>query len=539
MREHKIKKNISETIKGIKGLLIIIYIATIASACLRYGLALSYQKTIDSLDTFDIKKITLWLCIGFLFTVLWNIGNYLRSIITVKAGNKIVTKIRSRYLNCCMSASLHETDIIKSGEFLTKLTDDIYTVSSFYTYSIREILFGIIQLITGLYFAFSVSFYFVIVLVVASLICAMANFLFSPLVQKQYALKQIEEDTLKTFSEDRLQHFSLTKIFNLYAIHNKKFTEIISKRTKKIIGLENKAAFFSAFSNFAGYITLISLNIAGALLLYNNKITIGSFVGIFAVSSVVLWPFQFFPSIFKYMAEQKAALKRLNTFENFKEENNENIDENFIAIKLTAENISFKYTENNFLFKNFNYEAKKGYLNVIAGESGKGKTTLAKLLLNLYEPESGEIYFTDTQNKKHKINKKNVSYIPQDCKLFTKTIYENILDGKHDADKNEIEKAARKAIAHLFIEERKEKYNSYIDNSSGIFSYGQKQRIAIARAILKNAELIIFDEPTSALDEKNEKNIISLLLELAKEKIVIVISHSQNIIDKAECVSIL
>nr|WP_264080207.1 ABC transporter ATP-binding protein [Treponema pedis] len=226
-------------------------------------------------------------------------------------------------------------------------------------------------------------------------------------------------------------------------------------------------------------------------------------------------------------------MKRLNTFENFKEENNENIDENFIAVKLTAENISFKYAENNFLFKNFNYEAKKGYLNVIAGESGKGKTTLAKLLLNLYEPESGEIYFTDAQNKKHKINKKNVSYIPQDCKLFTKTVYENILDGKPDADKNEIGKAARKAMAHLFIEERKEKYNSYIDNSSGVFSYGQKQRIAIARAVLKNAELIIFDEPTSALDEENEKNIISLLIELAKEKIVIVVSHSQNIIDKS------
>lgn len=358
-------------------------------------------------------------------------------------------------------------------------------------------------------------------------------FLISPHIQKQHALQQKEEDALRTFSEDRLKHPAVTASFNLYESHQKKFTSVIKERTKKILRLEKNAFLFSAFSGLAGYITIISIDIFGAILLYKGKLTIGSFIAMSQVSSVVLWPFKFLPNVFKSMAKKKAALKRLNDFENLGQEKQEPQTENFEAVKLIAKDLSFKYSEKN-VFENFNYEAECGVLNCIAGESGKGKSTLAKLLLGLYEPNNGEIYFLDKQNRKHKISRNYVSYIPQDCKLFAKTIYENIADGKANASKEEIQVAAKKSMAHNFIEERDEKYDSFVDNSSDVISYGQKQRIAIARAVLKDAKLIVFDEPSSALDKENEAEIISLLHELSKDKIVVVISHSQNIIETAE-----
>ncbi len=536
MKQNKTRSLYYLTKKDIQGSLAIIYITTIFTALLRTGLAISYQKSIDSLNTFDVKNILFWIIMGMFFIVVWNICIYTRNLVYTKASQKIVCNLRNNFLYKYINAPIKDTETITSGEVITKLTDDIYSVSIFYTYSLRQILFGIIQLISGLIFAFTASYYFGIVLIFASLICVSANKLFAPLIQKQFLLKQYEEEKLKTFSEDRLKHSAVTNIFNLYKIQIKKINRIISERTKKIIKLEKTAALFSAFSSFSGFFVIISLNIAGVALLYYNKITLGYFVGMFQISSVVLWPFQFFPDIFKEIIQQKAAMKRLNEFELFSTDSDELTNEEFEPLSITAKNISFFYNQESPVLKNFNYEAKIGVINCIAGKSGTGKSTFAKLLLTLYTPKSGEIYFTDKNNIKHKINKSTVSFVPQDCKLFTKTIKENISSAKPNADMYEIENAAKKAGADCFIKDRDCQYNTLIDNSTGIISYGQKQRISIARAILKNAKLIVFDEPSSALDEAHEKELIRLLQDLAKEKIIIVISHSKNIIEASKTV---
>lgn len=523
-----------KTTKGFRLQLAVIFAATVAAAYLRYGLAVSYQHAIDSLATGSFRMAFYWLAGGFAVILIWNGGNYIRITLGTAVSTSILKRLRAGFIRRYLNAPLAETEAASLGETMTKLTDDADAVSTFFTHDVREICFGLIQLGSGLWFTFQVSFYFGIVLLAASLVCAASNKFFVPQIRKQYALQRAEEDTLKTFAEDRMRNPALTAIFHLYDAHSASFKRIIEERAGHILRLEKIAAVFSSLSELSGWIMVVSLYGTGIILMQYGKITIGGFISIFHTSSVVLWPFAQFPRLFKLMAEAQAAMERLLIFEDLPEEKSNAAFEahsvHVQPLKLSAERLSFRYRDGKPVLQNFSYEAQLGGINCIAGKSGSGKTTFIKLLLRLYEPECGTLFFSDIDGKEFPVERSDVSYVPQDCKLFTKTVLENIQDGNVEASLEEIYAAAEHAGAHSFIENRPLKYETPIEEGSSL-SYGQKQRIAIARALLKDAKLIIFDEPTSALDTENERLVITLLQQLAKEKIVIAVSHSPALIE--------
>ena len=523
------------TTKGFRLHLAVIFTATVAAAYLRYGLAVSYQHAIDSLAAGSLRTACYWLVGGFAVILICNGSNYIRMMLGAAVSGSILKRIRAYCIRRYVNAPLGETESVSLGETMTKLTDDAGSVSIFFTYTVREIFFGLIQLASGLWFTFRISFYFGIVLITGSLLCIASNKFFVPRIRKQYALQREEEDTLKTFTEDRMRNPAVTAIFHLYEAHTASFKRTIEARTAHILRLEKIAAVFSSLSSLSGWIMLLSLYGTGIMLMYYGKITIGGFISIFHTSSVVLWPFEQFPQLFKLTAEAQTAMKRLLTFKDLSEESSttakvaEVHSAGVQPLMLSAEQLSFRYKDAPPVFRNFHYKAQRGGINCIAGASGAGKTTFMKLLLRLYEPESGTLFFSDTAGNRFPVMRSDVSYVPQDCKLFTKTVLENIRDGKKTASLEEVYAAAEQAGAHAFIENRQLKYGTPVEEGSS-FSYGQKQRIAIARALLKDAKLIIFDEPTSALDAEHEQLVITLLQQLAKEKIVIAVSHSPTLI---------
>lgn len=532
-----------KTTKGFRLRLAVIFAATVTAAYLRYGLAVTYQHAVDSLAAGSLRTAFYWLAAGFGVILIWNGSNYVRMMLGITVSGSILKRIRAHCIRRYVNAPFAETESVSLGETMTKLTDDAGSVSIFFTYDVREICFGLIQLGSGLWFAFRISFYFGLVLIAGSLVCVASNKFFVPRIRKQYALQREEEDSLKTFAEDRMRNPAVTAIFHLYDAHASSFKRTIEERTARILRLEKIAAVFSSLSSLSGWIMLLSLYGTGIILMYYGKITIGGFISIFHTSSVVLWPFEQFPQLFKLMAEAQTAMERLLGFEDLPRED---VTEEYVPEKkrsayleknaghiqpvtLSAENLSFWYKDGKQVLQDFSYEARIGGINCIAGESGSGKTTFIKLLLRLYAPERGMLFFRDAAGNKFPVVRSDVSYVPQDCKLFTKTVLENIRDGRVDASLEAVYAAAEQSGAHSFIQNRELQYETPVEEGAS-FSYGQKQRIAIARALLKDAKLIIFDEPTSALDAENEQLIISLLQQLAKEKIVIAVSHSPALI---------
>jgi ATP-binding cassette subfamily B protein len=177
--------------------------------------------------------------------------------------------------------------------------------------------------------------------------------------------------------------------------------------------------------------------------------------------------------------------------------------------------------------KAFNLEVQKGEKVVIIGRTGSGKTTVAQLLLRMYDPDKGKILIDGTDLRRYDLQdlRRQISYVPQDVFLFSDTVSGNIQFGLDKADEEKVRLAARYASVDKEIEGFAERYQTMIGERGVTLSGGQKQRISIARGLIKDPEIIVFDDCLSAVDAKTEKEILGNLYQYLQHKTAIIITH--------------
>ena len=209
---------------------------------------------------------------------------------------------------------------------------------------------------------------------------------------------------------------------------------------------------------------------------------------------------------------------------------------------LISKKITFKHHDAKTpIFNDFSLRIKAGERVGLVGISGSGKTTLTKLLLRFADVDSGEILI-DGQNisEVQQVSlRENIAYVPQETTLFHRSIAENIAYGKPDATQKEIERAAKLANAHEFIQELPNGYETLVGERGIKLSGGQRQRVAIARAILKDAPILVLDEATSALDSESEALIQDALEKLMKGRTSIVVAHRLSTIASMDKIVVL
>ena len=195
---------------------------------------------------------------------------------------------------------------------------------------------------------------------------------------------------------------------------------------------------------------------------------------------------------------------------------------------IAFENVSFKYDENNdVVLNNINLNIKGGKMSALVGHSGSGKSTILNLIPRFYNVKSGDIKIDDQSIYKTKIKslRKQISLVSQDTTLFDDTIKNNIAYANMDATENDIKEAAKLSYCEEFINELPNKYETIIGENGIRLSGGEKQRISIARAMLKKTPIILLDEATSSLDSETEEKIQNAINILTKNKTTIVIAH--------------
>ena len=199
---------------------------------------------------------------------------------------------------------------------------------------------------------------------------------------------------------------------------------------------------------------------------------------------------------------------------------------------IELKNVTFAYSKDKIL-NDISFEIKAKKKNALVGLSGSGKSTIFKLLLKQYDNYDGQILIDgyDIRDFSEKSLRNAISVVNQEPMLFNMSIKENLLMVKPDATDEQIQQACKLASIHEFIETLPHKYDEILLENNNNISVGQKQRIAIARSILKDTPIILFDEVTSALDKESKKNIEETINEIAKVKTVVVIAHTLDSID--------
>jgi ATP-binding cassette subfamily B protein len=210
-------------------------------------------------------------------------------------------------------------------------------------------------------------------------------------------------------------------------------------------------------------------------------------------------------------------------------------------LDITFDKVSFSYHPERQILKDISFSIKAGHKVALVGDSGSGKSTLARLLFKFYSPQSGKISVSerDISQIDPEMLRKHIGVVPQDTVLFNSTIYENILYGNPNATRSDVIKAAQHAYIHDFISQLPDGYNTLVGERGLKLSGGEKQRVAIARTILKAPQILILDEATSALDSTAEQSINQALKQLSQHKTTLVIAHRLSTITDADLILVM
>ena len=322
--------------------------------------------------------------------------------------------------------------------------------------------------------------------------------------------------------------------------NNKSLDNELMNKTKKFGETSKSASRFKAkqlsifgFLLDIGYLVLL---IAGTIFVVKGNLDVLNFI-IFAVISKEFYkPFASMEQHYMYYVSAVDSYERLSRIL-YADVIPDKVDgivpkDNDIAF----ENIGFSYEKDEFKMGNLSFDIDEKTMTALVGESGSGKTTITNLLLRFYDVQQGKITLggVDIRDIPYDELLDRISIVMQNVQLFDNTIEENIRVGKKGATKEEIIKAAKKAIIHDFIMSLPKGYETDIGENGGILSGGQRQRISIARAFLKDAPILILDEMTSNVDPVNESLIQDAITELAKDRTVLVVAHHLKTIQKAD-----
>ena len=290
-----------------------------------------------------------------------------------------------------------------------------------------------------------------------------------------------------------------------------------------------EAVYFPSIGLLIGLSTLLTIFIGG-IYQVNNQISSGTIAEFVVYINMLSFPVSAIGWVASMIQRASASQKRLNEFLETKPE----IADQPGAVELDSikdisfHKLGFVYPHTGIrAINNFSLEIRKGEKVAIIGRTGSGKSTIAQLLLRMYDPGSGDIRIngTDLRNIQHSSLRKRISFVPQDVFLFSDTVKNNIRFGADGATDEEVFTAARQAAVDSEIEGFAEGYETMIGERGVNLSGGQKQRLSIARALCKESDLLLFDDCLSAVDAKTEKLILSGLYEVMKDRTAIIITH--------------
>ena len=309
---------------------------------------------------------------------------------------------------------------------------------------------------------------------------------------------------------------------------------------KKSLITELMTAIFVANSSLLLKLGIGTTALVGASLLVKNEITVITFFMFLLVVSRIYEPMTTALMNLAAIIAQRLNIQRMNEFNDYKiQEGTKKLNNKGYDIKL--EDVSFSYNEKETVLKNVSFTAKQGEVTALVGPSGGGKSTISKLCARFYDINKGKITLGGVDISKIEPEEllKKYSIVFQDVNLFDNTILENIRIGKKGATDEEVLKAAKEANCDEFVQKLPDGYNTVIGENGCHLSGGERQRISIARALLKDAPVILLDEATASLDAENETEIQEAISKLIKNKTVLIIAHRMRTVTNADKIVVL
>ena len=351
------------------------------------------------------------------------------------------------------------------------------------------------------------------------------------------------DNEVSTKMIDSLLNFETVKYFNNEIYESNRLDESLKEYELAANQSRHSLSLLNIAQTFIIMLGITIMLVMSAYGIRNGDISIGGFVVINAYMLQLYQPLNFLGSVYREIRQALTDMENMFSLLDVSpssKSNLENLPNNNLA-EIRFENVSFDYDVRRTIINNITFKVPDGKKVAIVGPTGAGKSTISRLLFKFYNPKKGNIYINDTNINKisQESLRKIIGVVPQDTVLFNDTIYYNIAYGNTNSTKEEVISAAKYADIHNFIKILPDGYETIVGERGLKLSGGEKQRVAIARTILKNPRIFFFDEATSALDTSTEKEIQKNLEKISKNKTTLVIAHRLSTAASADNIIVL
>lgn len=492
-----------------------------------------------------------YLQIAFIWLSLFILQAILRFLSTYKVnfiGAKMLTELSCRLYDHIQLLPVKYFSHTKKGETLALLSNDVTIISYFLSGVLTGLVPATLILLGALLLMASINttITFIIMLMVP------AFFVVLKLLGK--GIRPISENLVQkqadgvAIASENLSIIKLVKAFSREKSESNRFksnAHEIQKLRKKQLKIQ---AILSPVLQLLVSTGVLIVVIVSAMHYQSGDLTMPDLITLLMYGMLFARPMSTFANLYGQTQQALGSSKRLNNVfaispepDNFTEEDNSqhqntSHDQNLLLGAISFKQVDFSYTPNEPLLSNINIDIQPKQTVLILGANGTGKSTLLHLLVRFIEPTAGEISIGGQPLNHFKLStlRNNIGLVSQDIALCSGTVADNIAFGYPQASFTEIETAAKKAGAHLFISALENGYKTQVGENGVLLSGGQRQRISLARALMTDPSIILLDEPTSMVDSEAKTTFKDSFNEVLKDKTVIMVSHDQQLVDIAD-----
>ncbi|MBQ9766718.1 MAG: ABC transporter ATP-binding protein [Lachnospiraceae bacterium] len=494
-----------------------------------------------TVDLEEMKSVLLQMLILFSVSAVFT---YVQGVLSAKISQDTVFAMRNDLFAKISRLSIADTDSRSHGDLMSRMTNDVENVSNAVSQSIASLFSSVLTFVGALIFMLRCN---VIVTLVAFITVPMTLAVSAKLakfMRKYFVQQQILLGKLNGEVEEMVIGYKTVVAYGKEPETIAKFGEISENLKKTSIRSRVFGSIMGPCMNFLGNLQYVLVAAFGIFFVIKGKMSVGNIQSMLQYSKKFNRPINEIANQYASIMTALAGAERIFEIMDTPDE----IDEGTLVVSpediqgnIEFKNIEFGYVPEEPVLAGMNLSVKKGQKIAIVGATGSGKTTVVNLLTRFYELDGGNIYVDgiDITEMPKKTLRESIAIVLQDTVLFADTIRANIRYGKPEATDEEIRFAAKTAKADTFIERLPNGYDTVLTEGGSNLSQGQRQLLAIARAVIANPQILILDEATSNVDTRTEMHIQQAMLALMKNRTSLIIAHRLSTIRDADKIVVL
>jgi len=432
----------------------------------------------------------------------------------------------------------------RTGDLMSRISEDVSKVRMYIGPAVMYTINTLTLFIVALFYMYNKAPSLTLYTILPLPFLSISIYFLSKLIHKKSTIVQAHLSTLSSSTQEFFSGIWITKAYALEAQTGETFSDLANAQRKKRLDLSKiQAVFYPLMLLLIGASNLLVIYIGGKQYMSGEIQDIGTIAEFIMYVNMLTWPVASIGWVTSLVQEAEASQKRINEF--LKETPDiVNTNKALTAIKgkIVFKDVHFTYEDTNIeALKGVSFTVEKGKTLAIIGNTGSGKSTILELIGRLYDVQKGEIKVDGTPIKSMNLSslRTSIGFVPQDPFLFSDSLRNNIKFGKNNATDREVIDAAKNAVVHDNIVNFKKGYDTVLGERGITLSGGQKQRVSIARAFIKNPQILLLDDCLSAVDTETEEQILNNIKKVTKNKTTIIVSHRISSAKNADTIIVL